>query len=138
MYDGSDIVAAFDSPRLFGPHFCGGTSWDAWRVFLAALFAAPMDDAQMEVFKACTGRTTAPVKAFTEAALIVGRRGGKSRVLAFVAVALAVMRDYGPFLAPGEVATIGVLAQTKSQGRTIFRYALGLLQAVPSPSYSAR
>ena len=62
---------------------------------------------------------------------IVGRRGGKSRVLALIAVYLAAFRDYAPYLAPGEVATIGVLAVDKGQARAIFRFVLGLLKAVP-------
>jgi hypothetical protein len=69
--------------------------------------------------------------AFTEAVTIVGRRGGKSRILALIAVYLACFRDYAPYLAPGEVATIGVLAVDKGQARAIFRFVLGLLRAVP-------
>ena len=63
--------------------------------------------------------------------MIVGRRGGKSRTLALIAVYLACFRDYGPYLAAGEVATIGVLAVDKGQARAIFRFVLGLLKAVP-------
>src|SRR6202035_4231957 len=72
-----------------------------------------------------------PASPFTEAALIVGRRGGKSRLLALVAVYLAVFRDYVPHLAPGEVATIAVLAANRPQARSIFRYISGILKAVP-------
>ena len=63
--------------------------------------------------------------------MIVGRRGGKSRTLALIAVYLACFRSYEQFLAPGEVATVGVLAVDKSQARAIFRFVLGLLRAVP-------
>ena len=63
--------------------------------------------------------------------MIVGRRGGKSRILALVAVYLAAFRDYAPYLAPGEVATVGVLAVDKGQARAIFRFVHGLLKAVP-------
>ena len=35
------------------------------------------------------------------------------------------------FLAPGEVATVGILAVDKGQARTIFRFVHGLLKAVP-------
>ena len=131
MNDSAAIARAFDNPALFGPHFAG-PSWAAWRAFVAALFAAPMTDEQAATYRACTGRTAPPLAAFTEAALVVGRRGGKSRVLAFVAVALATLRDYEPHLAAGEVATIGVLASTQKQGRSIFNYVLGLLRAIPS------
>jgi hypothetical protein len=63
--------------------------------------------------------------------LIVGRRGGKSRILALVAVYLATMRDYSAYLAPGECATIAVLAADRSQARVIFRFCIGLLKAAP-------
>lgn len=131
MDDGANIARAMDNPDLFAPHFAG-PSWDTWRAFIAALFAAPMTDEQIGLYRTYTGRTTAPTTPFTEAALIVGRRGGKSRVLALIAVALATMRDYSPYLAAGEVATIGVLAQTTKQGRSIFRFVLGLLKEIPS------
>jgi hypothetical protein len=71
-----------------------------------------------------------PSKPISEAALVVGRRGGKSRVLALIAVYLACFRDYAPYLAPGEVATIAVLAANRPQARSIFRYISGLLKAV--------
>ena len=80
--------------------------------------------------RAHTGRQVEPRRPFTEAALIVGRRGGKSRVLALVAVFLACFRDYGPFLAPGEVATVAILAANRRQARSIFRFVSGLLKAV--------
>ena len=73
-----------------------------------------------------------PTEPFREAALVVGRRGGKSRVLALVAVFLAAFRDYTPYLGAGEVATIAVIAANRMQARTIFRYVLGLLEAVPA------
>lgn len=125
-----NILEALDDPDLFAPHFKGGT-WGPWRAFLAALFALPMDDAALALYRAHTGRTEPPLEPFTEAALVIGRRGGKSRVLAAVAVFLATCRDYREHLAPGEVATIGILAADRRQARTIFRYAAGLLKSVP-------
>ncbi|HQT89609.1 MAG TPA: hypothetical protein PK677_13840 [Acidiphilium sp.] len=125
-----DILASLDDPNLFAPHFKEGT-WTAWRAFLAALFGLPMTDTETETFRLRTGRTEPPLTPFREAALIVGRRGGKSRVLALIAVFLAVFRDYGPHLAPGEVATIGVLAANRDQARSIFRFISGLLKATP-------
>ena len=125
-----NILAALDDPELFAPHFRGG-SWRAWRAFLAALFALPMDDDALALFQAHTGRQDAPTVPFKEAALVIGRRGGKSRVLALIAVFLATFRDYAPHLAPGEVATVAVIAADRRQARSIFRFATGLLKAVP-------
>jgi hypothetical protein len=117
-------------PNLFARHF-RGKSWAAWKVFLSALFAEPAADAVgLAMYHACTGRTAWPTAPFTEAAVIVGRRGGKSRTLALIAVYLACFRNYGPYLAPCEVATIGILAVDKGQARAIFRFVLGLLKAL--------
>jgi len=123
------ILDCLDDDAIFGPHF-KGASWAPWRVFLAALFALGCDDPSGS-YLAATGRQNWPVAPFDEAALIVGRRGGKSRTLALIAVFLACFRDYAPFLAPGEVATVAILAANRPQARTIFRYIAGLLKAVP-------
>ena len=124
-----NILAALDDPALFGPHFRGAT-WMAWRAFLAALFALPMDAAALALYTAHTGRQAAPTVPFREAALVIGRRGGKSRVLALLGVFLACFRDYAPHLAPGEVATVAIIAADRRQARSIFRFASGLLGAV--------
>ena len=124
------IARCLRDPNLFGPHFTGA-SWSRWKVFLAALFAVTVGPGDLDVFRERTGRTAWPTTPFTEAAVIVGRRGGKSRTLALIAVYLACFRSYEQYLAPGEVATVGVLAVDKSQARAIFRFVLGLLRAVP-------
>jgi hypothetical protein len=120
-----------EHPDVFGPFF-KGPSWNAWKAFLAGLFALLMDDAQLARYRQHTGRTAAPTVAFTEAELVVGRRGGKSRVLALIATYLATFRQYEAYLAPGEVATVAVIAADRKQARSIFRYVTGLLQKVPS------
>src|ERR1700733_9073880 len=125
-----NILQALDDPALFRDHF-RGNSWQAWRAFLSALFAAPMDEEAHAISTRHTGRQEVPTEAFKEAALIIGRRGGKSRMLALVATFLACFHDYSPYLAPGEVATIAVIAADRRQARSIFRFTLGLLNAVP-------
>jgi hypothetical protein len=127
------ILQSLDHPQLFGPFF-KGDSWTAWRAFLGALFGLPLDDDALATYRRLTGRSKAPTKAFTEAALIVGRRGGKSRVLATIAVFLAHFRDYTPHLAPGEVATIMIIAADRKQERSIFQFVSGLLHDVPALS----
>ena len=124
-----NILDALNDRDLFAPHFRGDT-WQAWRAFLAALFGLPMDDAALELYRCHTGRQEPPAAPFKEAALVIGRRGGKSRVLALIAVFLACFRDYRAHLAPGEVATVAVIAADRRQARSIFRFALGLLRAV--------
>lgn len=92
----------------------------------------PLDGDALETFRRHTGRTTAPTEPFNEAWVIVGRRGGKSRIAALVAVFLAVFRDYTDVLADGERAVVMVLAADRKQARVVFGYVLGFLGAVPA------
>lgn len=122
-----NIIEALDDPALFASHFRGDT-WEGWRAFLAALFALPMTDAQLDTYRAHTGRTEPPETPFREAAVICGRRAGKSRILALIAVYLATVPDYSDRLAPGEAATVAVIAADRRQARGIFRFITGLLR----------
>ena len=110
------IIEAMDSPDLFGPWFERG-DWTAWKAFLAALFGLPMNGSARATYRLHTRRSRLPRAAFSEAWLIIGRRGGKSRIMALVATYLACFRDYAPYLAPGEVATIPLIAQDRKQAR---------------------
>ena len=125
-----NLRAALDDADLFGPMFRGPT-WDAWRAFISAMFALPMTPAELATFRHHTGRQAAPMQPFTEAALICGRRGGKSRVLALLGVFLATFVDYRDRLAPGELGTVAIIAADRVQARGIFRYVMGMLRNVP-------
>src|SRR5271165_7209584 len=109
-----NIIQACRDPKVFGPFFRGPT-WEPWFVFLAALFALPMTASQLEIYKQFTGRTTPPAHPIYEAWLCIGRRGGKSFILAIIAVYLACFCDWRPFLGPGEVATIMIIARDRRQ-----------------------
>jgi hypothetical protein len=123
-----NLLQALDDDQLFAPHFAG-PSWGPWKTFLRALFGLPIDD--IALYRRCTERTNAPAKPFTEAALIIGRRGGKSRILALVATYLACFKDYRQHLAAGERATIAVIAADRRQARVIFRFLVGIVDSVP-------
>ena len=124
------VLDAMSDPKLFGSQFEGG-SWAAWRSFLGALFGLRLSAADLELYRRHTGRERAPPGPFGEAYAIVGRRGGKSRVASAVAVYLAALRDYREYLAPGEVATVMILAQDRKQARVVYGYCKGLLDSVP-------
>jgi hypothetical protein len=118
-------------PALFARWFVSEESWRAWQAFLAALFGLSMSQDLAAIFRVQTGRQALPEAPAREAWLVVGRRGGKSRIAALVAVWLACFRDYRPILAPGERGTIMLLAADRRQARTVFRYIGGLLDGVP-------
>lgn len=125
-----NILTAINDPAVFGRHFRGST-WHAWLAFLAALFALPLTPEQLVIYQQHTGRTSPPTTPHREAWLVIGRRGGKSFVLAVIAVFLACFFDWRPFLSPGECGTIMVVCADRRQSRVIMRYCLGLLKAVP-------
>jgi len=126
-----DILTAIGDANLFAPWFRDPTTWAAWRSFLAALFALPMDEEQLGVYREHTGRTAPPSTEFNEAYLVCGRRAGKSFVLALTAVYLAAFKNYAQYLAPGERGTLRVMASDRDQSRAIFRYITALLRDVP-------
>ncbi len=126
------ILDAMASPHLFQRWFKDEATWAAWRAFLSALFALPLTGESLATYKACTGQKSPPEGPFTEAWLCVGRRGGKSFVLALVAVYLSLFRDWRPFLAPGERGVVMVVARDRSQAKVILGYIKALIQEVPA------
>lgn len=126
-----DILKACRDPNLFAPWFKDVATWQAWFAFLAALFALPMTDEQLAIYRKHTGRNEPPTEANTEAFPIVGRRGGKSFIMALIAVFLACFREYRPYLQPGERATVLVIAADRRQARIIVRYVGALLSGIP-------
>jgi hypothetical protein len=130
MSDNLNILDAIAAPDIFSPWFRSGT-WDTWVSFYCALFGLAMTPDQLALFQQCTGRSVAPTVPVREGWLVCGRRAGKSFALALVAVFLAAFHDYTKYLAPGERATILILAADRKQSRVIFRYITALLKQVP-------
>jgi phage terminase large subunit-like protein len=126
-----NILEAVRDPNLFAPWFKHGGSWVAWRAFLAALFGLTMTNDQFAIFKECTGRSAPPQQPATEAWVVCGRRAGKSFILALCAVFLDCFFDYRRHLAPGERATVLIIATNSKQARVIFRYIRALLTHIP-------
>jgi hypothetical protein len=75
-----DIIAAIKHPNVFGSllAFQSLETWRAWLVWFKAVFALPMDDNDLVIYRQCTGRTEAPNSAPIDVYTIVGRHGGKS------------------------------------------------------------
>lgn len=125
-----NIRDAMLDPNLFGSQFAG-ESWEAWRALLAGFYGLPLDKDERKHWKALTGRTRSPSKPHDELWLAVGRRGGKSLSAALLAIYEAAFKEYDHLLAPGEKATVMVLAADRKQARSAFRYISGLLNANP-------
>ena len=125
------ILDAIDDPHLFAPLFKSLHTWRTWLVVLKSIFALSMTEEDRLLFTQLTGRHAPPADQVDECWLIVGRRGGKSFIVALIAVFLACFRDYTACLGPGERGVIMVVATDRKQSRVILRYLSAILQSVP-------
>lgn len=123
------IREAMTDPQLFGDQF-GGDSFKAWRALLAGFYGLPLQGGEHDAWRQIT-RRPAPVAPCEELWLAVGRRGGKSQCAALLAVYEACFQDFTDKLAPGERATVMVLAADRKQARSAFRYITGLIESNP-------
>jgi hypothetical protein len=126
----ANILEAIDDRAWWGEWFRRG-NWDAWRAFLAALFALPLEGEALAAYRECTGRAVAPTQPAREAWAICGRRAGKTRIMATVAAWLGCFVDWRPYLAPGEKATIQIIAADRRQSRVALRYLRSLITQHP-------
>jgi hypothetical protein len=129
---GLTILDVMTDPKIFGSFFDPRWTWRAWITFLTAAFGLPLRSAKaQERFSKFTARVKLPTTQFKEAWLICGRRAGKSRIAALIAIFLACFRDYSKYLAPGERGTVVIIAADRKQARVIFRYIRGVIDNVP-------
>jgi hypothetical protein len=124
------IIEAIDDPDLFGGMF-DAPSWEPWRAFLEALQALPMSAEHLALYRHHTGRSEPPTKPARYAELVVGRRGGKSRILALIATYLACVLDHSDYIVPGETPVVAVIARDRTQAKVISNYIAGFLRSIP-------
>jgi hypothetical protein len=122
----TDIIEAMTSPDWWGPWFARG-DWSRWYIFLRAVFALPMAAADLEIYRECTGRSDPPQARAKEAYANVGRRGGKTRIMATIAAWLACFEDWQHHLDPGEHAHVLLIAKDQVQARIAFGYVASLI-----------
>jgi hypothetical protein len=127
-----DIMAACRNPRLWGPWFRDPVTWAAWFVLLKVVWGLPLADAELAIFAECTGRQTPAPGGYFEIWLCLGRRAGKSFILALQGVFAAVFVDWSPYLAPGERSVVLITAGTTRQSKAILGYCRALLSGVPA------
>jgi hypothetical protein len=121
---------ALEDPSLLGATLAGPT-WHAWRSLLIAAMGEPLEPDELQTFKQFTGRKTLPPQRIDELWCVIGRRGGKSRAMAVLAIYLAGLCDYTDKLARGEKGIVLLIAPDMKQARVALDYAEGALQSTP-------
>jgi hypothetical protein len=85
-----------------------------------------MNDGEIELYRKCTGRNSDYREPnFKEAYAIVGRRGGKSRMVSFAGAYIACFHDYSKYLAPGEKGYGADTGRGQGAEQSCFRLRLG-------------
>jgi hypothetical protein len=93
------------------------------------MFALPLDDEEIELYRQATGRDNPPEDEAREWWVVVNRRGGKSFVMSILAAYAATVREYP--LAPGERGVVMLIASDRAQARVLRRYIGALFEQVP-------
>src|SRR2546426_1131750 len=113
-------------------------SWRSWRTVFKALDAEPLDAAELDFFRAWTGRTVAPTVPPDELWVLAGRGSGKSTAaavrIAWVVQGLAEWaksRRNGRVLPRGD-AIIPVIAASTDQASNLHRILEDIVRATPA------
>lgn len=125
------IDRAINDPQLLGAGLGDLNTWGLWIVVLKAAFGIALRPDEARTFANVAGERKLPRERVRELWAVLGRRSGKSRIAAALAVYFAVLIDHAGKLAPGETGYVLVLAASKDQARVIKSYAEGFLRAAP-------
>ncbi len=120
------------SLRALWPRLLPGASWRPWLAVVAAALGLPPEPGELEVFQQVTGRKVWPTAPVRELWVIAGRRSGKSRTAALLAVYVAAFKTHR--VAPGEQMYAIVVAPDRRQATITLRYVKGFLGTVPALS----
>jgi hypothetical protein len=123
------IDAALLDGNLLGAGLGDAATYATWLAILRAAHGLPLSRSDKTLFASVSGGRKAPTAPVAELWAIIGRRSGKSRVAAALAVHVATLVEHR--LARGETGTVLVLSATRAQARTVFKYCLGYLEAAP-------
>ena len=126
-----NIEDALTDPQLLGAGLGPIASWSTWLAVLKGAYGLPLSDDELATFQAVTGNRKPPSKRVDELWNVVGRRGGKSKIAAALAVFEACCIDHSAKLSPGETGHVLVLASTVQQAKVVFNYIRGYIEASP-------
>lgn len=123
------ITQALLDRKLFGAALGNLASWSTWLAIWRAAFGLPLNAKMQASFAAVAGGRAPPTKRVRELWAVAGRRSGKSRMAAAIAIYLACFIKHQ--LTAGERGMVLVLAASMDQAGVVFGYVRGFLEASP-------
>src|SRR6516165_6400111 len=128
---GFSIDAALSDRLLLGAALGPDlSSWKVWLAVLRAAFGLPLDREQRALFASVADGRPPPPARVAELWCVAGRRSGKSRIAAAIAVYLALFGKHKA-LARGEIGYVLCLGQTRDQASLVLNYCEAFLQSSP-------
>jgi Phage Terminase len=116
--------------RLLGAALGDIAPWERWLVGIKAAFGLGLiTDRERELFADMAGDRKPPERRVRELWCLIGRRGGKSRMAAALAVYCAFFLPVK--LAPGEIGVVLVLAGSLDQAGAVFEYIRKFIELSP-------
>ncbi len=95
------IDEALKDHHLLGAALGSTVSWATWLAVLRAAFGLDLNKEQLRAFRRVSGDREPPTRRVRELWAIAGRRSGKSRIAAALAVYAACFVDHSRKLSPG-------------------------------------
>jgi hypothetical protein len=133
-----NIIEAIQHEKLLRPSFTErGAPLETWNFWLTVLkfgFALPIEDRKERAFiKAVAGleRFVQPDEPFRTITILAGRRSGKSRITAAIAVYLSTLAGMEKYLSGGEFGYVLITAVDKLQSQIVKRYCANMLRKSP-------
>jgi hypothetical protein len=120
------LRAALNDPNLLD---LAAPSWAAWRPLLLACMGEALTADELAYFTRFTGRSEAPTRRVDEAWIVAGRRAGKTRAMAALAVYLAALCDHSKHLARGQRGFVLVVAPDLRQAGELISYCRGIFES---------
>lgn len=129
------IIEAAKDERIFRPFLQDKNgkigTWNNWLACLRAIYGLPIPSKRHDVIQEVTGRDPdlLPDEAFEVILALTGRRSGKSRITAIIAVYEALLAGHENKLSQGERGYLPIISPTRSQSRIVRDYVRGVLDS---------
>jgi hypothetical protein len=131
-----NIITATKDKNLFLPYLQGHSpdlkSWRNWLICLRVIYGLSVKKPEnLELIKACTGRdpNKLPKDGFNTVLLLVGRRGGKSRIAGLIGGYESLFSGKEKRLSPGEIPMVTITSPTREQSTIIKSYTRAALKS---------
>jgi hypothetical protein len=130
------IIKAVKDRNLFWPYMQGREkslrSWHNWLIALRVIYGLPVRRSKnLELIRQCTGRDPSrlPSDGFRTVLLLVGRRGGKSKISGLIGAYEGLFSGREKYLSPGEIGMVTITSPTREQSKIIKSYCRAALGA---------